>query len=199
MGIISNMVGGTPLATSAMKGQKYAQEHPDDPAGGYGQKGIVGTLLKMFIGGAIGGALGGAGGAAGGAGGAAGGAAGGLGGLGGSILGGSNAIGGGLGEAGASLSQGIGGAGGGIMDQLGNTDWMGVAGDALQQSSGGHGTGIGSGGRAVQAPPADTKPGSVEDMIARLQSMSGNYQKNETGLMNIPGIPEYFKQRMSGW
>jgi len=69
MGIVSSLLGnlgGGVLQTSAMKGMNSGSPE------GYGQSGIVGTILKMYLGGAIGGAMGGsAGGGASGMAGAA--------------------------------------------------------------------------------------------------------------------------------
>lgn len=69
MGIVSSLLGnlgGGVLQTSAMKGMNSGSPE------GYGQSGIVGTILKMYLGGAIGGTMGGsAGGGASGMAGAA--------------------------------------------------------------------------------------------------------------------------------
>ena len=69
MGIVSSLLGnlgGGVLQTSAMKGMNSGSPE------GYGQSGIVGTILKMYLGGAVGGAMGGsAGGGASGMAGAA--------------------------------------------------------------------------------------------------------------------------------
>jgi len=222
MGMLSGMLGGTPIATSAMKGSKYAAEHPDDPAGGYGGPGIVGTILKMYLGGAVGGALGGAaGGGASGMTGAANGMSGitsGLSGGGGGIMdmlggGGGGGLGGlgGVGEAAAGTGSAGGfggaldlfnGAGGGFGGEAAAPSMMGGLGDMLQKginnSSGGPG-GQGSGQAGKKAKAEELDPNALDTMMERMRSMSGNAQKNETGLMNIPGIPDYFKQQMQGW
>lgn len=185
MGLISGILGNTPIATSAMKGAQSGQ---------YGQSGIVGTILKMYLGGAIGGALGGAAGqgASGLEGATSGigsvtdslgsvGSGGGLGGLGGNI-------GGGLGDAGASLSQGIDGS-----------SAMGAAGDFLQGQ-------IGKGGsqqpQQQQQPmpqlPMQQGPQGMEGIMAMMRQAQGNPQQSNS-LMNQPGIPDFFKQMMQGW
>jgi hypothetical protein len=121
----------------------------------------------------------------GGGGGAGAGAAGGSSGGFGSALDLFNGSGGGFG-AGAS---GSGGMVGGIGDMAQNM--------IKNSSGGGGGQGSGQAGSQAEAPKVESN--SLEDMMARMQSMAGNAQKNETGLMNIPGIPEYFKKQMSGW
>ena len=204
---IWNVLGSTPIATSAMKGSKYAEEHPDDPAGGYGGPGIVGTILKMYLGGAVGGALGGA--AGGGASGMTG-AANGISGVTSGMSGGLGGLGG-MGEAAAGTGSAGGfggaldlfnGAGGGFGGEAAGSGMMGGIGDMAQKAignAGGGGGGQGSGEAGKKAQAEEPDPNSLENMMSRMQNMAGNAQKNQTGLMSIPGIPDYFKQQMQGW
>jgi len=186
MGLISGILGNTPLATSGMKGAQSGQ---------YGQSGIVGTIVKMYLGGALGGALGGGAGqgasglegAMNGMGGVTDGlgsmGSGGLGGLGGNI-------GGGLGDAGASLGQGIDGSG-----------MMGAAGDFLQNQI----TNSGSQQQPAipqmspQMSPQMQAPQGIEGIMAMMQRAQGNPQQQDNGLMNQPGIPDFFRQMTQGW
>lgn len=180
MGIISNILGNTPVATSAMKGAKTGQ---------YGQSGIVGTILKMYLGGAVGGALGGAAGqgasglegAASGIGGATDSlSSGGLGGLGGNI-------GGGLGDIGASLDQGIEGSG-----------TMGAVGDFLQNQIA-NSSGQQRSSQVMSQPqifPISQGSDGIQGLMGMLQQSQGNPQQQDNGLMSQPGIPDYFKQMM---
>lgn len=189
MGIISGILGNTPIATSGMKGAQTGQ---------YGQSGIVGTILKMYLGGAIGGALGGAAGqgASGLEGATSGigsvtdslgsiGSGGGLGGLGGNI-------GGGLGDVGASLDQGIEGSGG-----------MGAAGDFLQSQI------VNSGDQQqssqdmsqpqVSNMPAPQGMEAIQGIMGMIQRGQGNPQQQDNGLISQSGIPDYIKQMMQRW
>lgn len=189
MGIISGILGNTPIATSGMKGAQTGQ---------YGQSGIVGTILKMYLGGAIGGALGGAAGqgASGLEGATSGigsvtdslgsiGSGGGLGGLGGNI-------GGGLGDVGASLGQGIEGSGG-----------MGATGDFLQSQI------VNSGDQQqpsqdMSQPQAPSMPAAqgfegIQGLMGMVQKGQGNPQQQDNGLMSQPGIPDFIKQMIQGW
>lgn len=199
MGIISNLVPDQ-LKTSGMKGMTSGQ---------YGQSGIVGTIIKMYLGDAIGGALGGASGggasgiagasnglssvtsnlgsmfSGGGAGAGAGAGGGGLGGLGG-ILGG---------EGGGGLGSILGGGGeGGAMGTVGN-----IAQNLLNNSGSNGGGGDSKSAPDMSQPQVpDISPNAGMEQLTQMSKM-GQQSSPDTGLASIPGIPDYILNMMKGW
>lgn len=186
MGIISNLLGNTPIATSAMKGAK---------TGDYGQSGIVGTILKMYLGGALGGAMGGAEGAgASGLEGAANGISGttsnlfgnGLQGFGDAITGT-----GGNGDVLGTALQGV---------QSGNMDWGKLAGNVLQDSLR-NGSNYANPQQSQHVGIPQMKQQGVSDMMQQINSIgqqAGPGWGGQQQQSNPYGIPDFMMNMFGG-
>lgn len=183
MGVISNILGNTPIATSGMKGAQTGQ---------YGQSGIVGTIIKMYLGGAVGGALGGA--AGGGASGIAG-ASNGLSSVTSNL--GSSLTGGGVG-AGAGAGGGLGGLGGILGGEGGGSAVGNIAQNLLSSGSNGGGGSSKSAPDMSQPQVPDISPNAGMEQLTQMSKM-GQQSSPDTGLASIPGIPDYILNMMKGW
>lgn len=175
MGIVSSLLGnlgGGVLQTSAMKGMNSGSPE------GYGQSGIVGTILKMYLGGAIGGAMGGsAGGGASGMTGAMNGISSVTSNLSSNMLSGADSV--------SSMMDIMNGKQGAIGDFAQN---MLANKDNYQQQ---------------QSQPLQSMQQMLPQQSAEsdLRNMWQNMQQPpppQSGLMDQPGIPEYIRQMMGG-